>query len=96
MAVWSVPKLGTELLEDFEPVLDSVGTILGGYVINYVLVCMRPEMTMDFGFTKWNRCLMSGLPTDNPLLDLGLLKTALVCIGWTKTSMCLLHEILLG
>ena len=73
MVVWSVPKLGTELLEYFEPVLDSVGTVLGGcviiYAINYVLVCMRPEMAMDFGSTKWNRCLVSGLPTNNPLLD---------------------------
>ena len=46
------------MLEYFEPVLDSVGIVFGGcviiYAINYVLVCMRPEMTMDFGFTKWN------------------------------------------
>ena len=26
MAVWSVPKLGIELLEYLEPVLDSLGT----------------------------------------------------------------------
>ena len=29
MAVWSVPKLGTELLEFLGPVLDSLGLILG-------------------------------------------------------------------
>ena len=46
------------------------------YAINYVLVCMRPEMTMDFGFTKWNQCLMSGLPTDNPLLGFGTVKNS--------------------
>ena len=67
MVVWSVPKLGTELLEYFEPFLDSVGTVLGGcviiYAINYVLVCIRPDMAMDFGCTKWNRCLVSGQPT---------------------------------
>ena len=78
MAVWSVPKLGTELLEYFEPVMDSVGTVLGGYVIihaiNYVLVCMRPKMAMDFGSTKWNRCLVSGLPTDSPLLGFRIVK----------------------
>ena len=100
MAVWSVPKFGTELLEYFELVLDSPRnvwvTCVIIYALNYVLVCMRPEMEMDFGFTKCNRCLMSGLPTDSPLLGLGLLKTAPVCIGWTKTSMCLLHEIYLG
>ena len=80
MAVWSVPKLGTELFEYFEPVLDSVGTVLGGcviiYAINYVLVCMRPEMAMDFGFTKWNRCLVSGLPTDSPLLGFETVKNS--------------------
>ena len=66
------------MLEYFEPVLDSVGTILGGcviiYAINYVMVCMRPKMAMVFGFTKWNRCLMSGLPTDSPLLSFGTVK----------------------
>ena len=67
------------MLEYFEPVLDSVGTILGGcvmiYAINYVLVCMRPEMTMGFSFTKWNQSLMSGLPTDSPLLGFGTVKS---------------------
>ena len=38
------------------------------YVINYVLVCMRPEMAMKIGFQKVEQvCLMSGLPTDSPL-----------------------------
>ena len=85
MAVWSVPKLGTELLEYFEPVLDSPWTVWATcviiYALNYVLVCMRPEMAMDFGFIKWNQCLMSELPTDSPLFGLGLLKIAPVCIG---------------
>ena len=58
-----------------EPILDSLGTVLGGcviiYTINYDLVCMRPKMAMVFGFTRWNRCLVSGLPTDSPLLNFG-------------------------
>ena len=37
MAVWSVPKLGTELLENAEPVLDSLGTV---WVV-WVLVCQK-------------------------------------------------------
>ena len=69
------------MLEYVEPVLDSVGTILGGcviiYEINYVLVCMRPVMAIVFSFTKWSRCLMSGLPTDSPLLDFGTAKNSL-------------------
>ena len=39
-----------------EPVLNSLGTVLGGcviiYTINYDLVCMRPEMVMVFGSTR--------------------------------------------
>ena len=50
------------------------------YALNYVLVCMRLEMAMDFGSTKWNRCLVSGLPTDSPLLTQELLKTVPVCL----------------
>ena len=64
----------------FEPVLDSVGNFSGGCVIidtiNCVLVCMRSEMTMEFGSTKWNRCLVSGLPTDSPLLCFGTIKNS--------------------
>ena len=69
------------MLEYFEPVLDSVGTVSGGCVIidtiNCVLVCMRPEMAMEFGSTKWNRRLVSGLPTDSPLLCFGTVKNNL-------------------
>ena len=65
MAVWSVPKLGTELLEYFEPILDSLGTIwvvcVIIYAINYGFGVFGPEMAMDFGSTKWNQCLVSGL-----------------------------------
>ena len=68
------------MLEYVEPVLGNVGTVLGGcvmiYAVNYVLVCMRPEIAMNFDFTKWNRCLMSGLPTDSPLLGFGTVKNS--------------------
>ena len=41
MAIWSVPKLGTRLLENVEPVLDSLGTVwvicMIIYAINYGL-----------------------------------------------------------
>ena len=57
---------------------DSVGDVLGVcvviYVINHVLVSRRPEMGMEFGPTKWNRCWVSGLPMDNPLLCFGTVK----------------------
>ena len=63
-----------------EPVLDSPWTVweffVISYALNYVLMCMRPEMAMDFGFTKWNRCLKSGLPMDSPLLGFGTVKNS--------------------
>ena len=72
MAVWSVPKLGTELLENVESVLNSLGIVwvvcVIIYAINYGLDVVGPKMAMDFSSTKWNRCLVSGLPTNNPLL----------------------------
>ena len=46
------------------------------YIVNCVLVSRRPEMGMEFGSTKRNRCRRSGLPVDSPhALFLGLLKT---------------------
>ena len=38
------------------------------YEINYGLGVVGSEMVMDFGSTKWNQCLVRGLPTDSPLL----------------------------
>ena len=38
------------------------------YALNYELGAFGLEMAVDFGSTKWNRCLVSGLPIDNPLL----------------------------
>ena len=34
-------------------------------------------MAMEFGSTKWNRCLVSGLPMDSPLLYFGTVKNSL-------------------
>ena len=40
------------------------------YAINCVLMCMRPEIAMEFISTKW-------LPTDSPLLCFGTVKNSL-------------------
>ena len=60
--------------------MDNPRTVWGSYVViyslNYVLVCMRPKMAMDFGFTKWNRGLTRGLPMDSPLLDFWTVKNS--------------------
>ena len=33
-------------------------------------------MAMEFGSTKWNRYVVSGLPTDSPLLCFGTVKNS--------------------
>ena len=67
-------------MEIFGAVLDSPRIVWAAcgviYAINYVLVCMRPEMAMEFGSIKWNRYFPSGLPTDNPLLCFGTIKNS--------------------
>ena len=82
-------------MEYVELVLDGVGTVLGGcviiYAINYVLVCMRPIMAMVLGFIKWNRCLMSGLPTDSPLLGFGTVKNSLGFHELDKKRPCIVR-----
>ena len=46
------------------------------YSINYVVGCIRPEMAMEFGFTKWNRYWMSGQSVDSPLFCFGTVKNS--------------------
>ena len=46
------------------------------YAINYGLGVVGPEMAMDFGSTKWNRCLVRGLPTNSPLHGCGTVKNS--------------------
>ena len=61
-------------------VLDSPQTVCVAWVIiyelNYGLGVVGPEMAMDFGSTKWNRCLVRGLPTDSPLHECGAVKNS--------------------
>ena len=64
-----------------ELILDSPRTVwpicVIIYEINYVLVCMRSEMAINIGFKMWNKCLMSGLPMDSPLLGFGIVQNSL-------------------
>ena len=65
------PKTWNRNVKIFRARLDSPQTVwapcLMNYIINCALVYMRPEMAMEFGSTKWNQCVLSGLPTDSPL-----------------------------
>ena len=58
------------------------------YAINCVLVCMRPEIAIEFGFKKWNQCLVSGLPTDSPLFCFGTVKNSSGLYGLDKKRPC--------
>ena len=44
------------------------------YALNYGLGVVVPKMAMDFCSTKWNQCLVRGLPTDSPLHRCGNVK----------------------
>ena len=44
-----------------------MGCYVGIYPLNSMLVCMRPGIVMEIGFTKRNRCRKCGLPVDSPL-----------------------------
>ena len=62
------------------------------YAINYGLGVVGPKMTMVFGSTKWNRCLVRGLPTDNPLHGCGTVKNSPGLLDWTKNVHVLLAK----
>ena len=101
MAVWSVLKLGTELLEIYRTRFGQSRTDLKlemvplcyNCVLNYGLGVVGSEMAMDFGSTKWNRCLVRGLPTDSPLHVFETVKNSPGLLDLTKNVHEFLHTI---
>ena len=71
-----------------EVVLDSPRSVWVACVIIYALNCglgvVGSEMAMDFGSTKWNRCLVRELPTDNPQFGLGTVKNSPGLLDWIE------------
>ena len=68
------PKTWDENYRNFGDFWDSrecpktvVGCCVRICVINSILVIRRPEMGMEIGSTKRNRCRKCGLPVDSPL-----------------------------
>ena len=93
MAVWLIPKFGTEMLEFRDMFWTVHGLFCVDCIIIYALNCGLgidgPEMTMDFGSTKWNRCLVRGLPTDSPLHGCGTVKKSLgLLVGPKMVHVC--------
>ena len=59
------------------------------YAINYGLGVVRPEIAINFGSTKWNQCLVRGLPTDSPLHGCGTVKNSLgLLVGSKMVHVC--------
>ena len=68
---------------------------VGNYVLNCIVVCMRWETAMKFGFKKLNRGWTSGLAMNNPLLGFGTVKISPgLCELDKKSSMCCVLELL--
>ena len=65
-------NLGLNCWKNLEPVLDGPRTVwvvcVIIYAINYGFGVVGSKMAMDYGSTKWNRCLVRGLSTDSPRL----------------------------
>ena len=87
------PKTWDRIVGIFGVILNSPWTIWAAWVViyalNHVLMCMRAGMTMDFGFTKWNRGWTSGLPMDSPLLGFGTVKISLGLCELDKNCPCI-------
>ena len=59
------------------------------YALNYGLGVLEPKIAMDFGSTKWNRCLVRGLLTDSPLHGCGTIKNSLsLLVGPKMVHVC--------
>ena len=85
MAVWSVPKLGTEMLEIWDYFRQSRDRFTDCYwSICIVLVVVGPEMTMNFGSKEVEPRLRSGLSTDSPRTVFETLKNSPGLLSWTK------------
>ena len=62
-------------------------------VLNYGLRIVGPKMAMYFGSTKWNRCLVRGLPTDSPLHEFRTVKNSPGLLDLTEYVHVFLHTI---
>ena len=72
-------KFGTEMLEigsHFGQSTDCLGGLCYNLCNKLWFGCCWAGNGMDFGSTKWNRCLVRGLPTDSPLHGCGTVKNS--------------------
>ena len=73
--------------------MDSPETVCLACVIIYALNCglgvVGPKMAMDFGSTKWNQCLVKGLPMDSSLHGCWIVKNSLgLLVGPKMVHVC--------
>ena len=80
----------TELLEYFEPVLDSVGNVwmvcVIIYAINYGFSVLGLKMVMDFGSTLLGEWAAHG----QPIARVATVKNSPGLLGWTENGSCVL------
>ena len=92
MAVWSIPKLGTELLENVEPVLDSLGTVWGGLCDNSCnklwFGCCWAGNNHGFRFHKVEPVLGEWAAHGQPTARLRTVKNSPGLLGWTENGPC--------
>ena len=81
MAVGSVPKLGTELLEYFEPILDNDKLCFG---------CFWVGKGHGFRFHKVELMLGEWAAHGQPTARLGTVKNSPDLLGWTEIGPCVL------
>ena len=96
MAVWSVPKLGTEMLETrncFGQSMDCLCGLCHVCVLNCGLGVVRSENGHGFRFHKVEPRLGERVAHGQPTARLGTVKKVPVCLIRPKMSMCYLHNI---
>ena len=76
MIVWSVPKLGTELLENVEPGLDSLGTV---WVVCVIIYAINYDLEPMLG--EW-------VSHEQPTARLRTVKNSLDLLGRAKIGPC--------
>ena len=92
MAVWSVPKLGIELLEYLEPVLDNLGGLCDNLCNKLWFGCCWAGNGHEFRFYKLEPMLGERVAHRQPTAQFGTIKNSHGLLDWTKNGPCVFQE----
>ena len=90
MAVWSVPKLGTELLENLEPVRDCLGGLCDNLCNKLLFGCCWDGNGHGFRFHKVEPMLGERAAHGQPTVQFGTVKNSLGLLDRTENGPCVL------